>query len=582
MTEARRTDVASGDPPAQTAAQVMERLARRLVDEGHLTQDAMEELDHRVKWLNEPLDHLLRKEERIPESLLLETLSDITGMSIVDLSDVRIGDDAVRRVPAKVATHYHVIPLYVEAGTLTVATSHVHDVREADHLRMLLDCPIRWVLAKHKEIDECIKHYYGVAVEAYIDAGLAGRVGGEEGVAGEPGTASDESRHVLAFARRIIEDAIRSDATDVHIEPYEDNLRLRYRIDGVLYPVPLPQGAERYQRAIVSSIKVMAQLNIAEHRLPQDGAFALETDGRSFDLRVSILPSRHGETANLRILNRTTVFLSMEQLGLRSDQLEIMKRIMSEPYGVVLFTGATGSGKTTSLYAALAWLNDTERKIITIEDPIEYQIPGITQMQVQPGIGFTFASGLRSVLRHDPDVILIGEIRDTETANIAISAAMTGHLVFSTLHTNDSPGGLLRLVEMGVEPYLVASSVQAMVAQRLVRRVCESCRESAEIDPRVLEDLHAQNPELARGADFSHGRGCPACRFTGYSGRKAVFEVLVMDDDIRALVVGRASSREIMQRAKASGLVTLRQGAWSCALEGITTVDDVLRVTRRA
>ncbi|MBN1558168.1 MAG: type II/IV secretion system protein, partial [Lentisphaerae bacterium] len=481
-------------------------------------------------------------------------------------------------VPPRVATRYNVVPLHFRDEVLTLASDRVHDVREEDHLRALLERPIEWSLCRRREVAESIKHYYGVGIQTFVESGMGEARGGTTPSEGARGT-GEESRHVAGFVRHVIADAVRNDATDIHIEPYENKLRLRYRVDGVLQPVSLPRGVERYQRAVVSSIKIMAQLNIAERRLPQDGAFSLDVDEASYDIRVSILPSRHGETVNLRILNRRAEFLDLGQLGLPRRELNVVQDIIAQPHGVVLFTGATGSGKTTSLYAALAWLNQAERKIITIEDPIEYQIQGISQLQVNPVIGFTFASGLRSVLRHDPDVVLIGEIRDAETASIAVSASLTGHLVFSTLHTNDSAGALPRLIDMGVEPYLVASSVLAIIAQRLVRRVCKACREPHAIDPLVLERIRAEGePDEAT---FVHGRGCPDCRFTGYNGRRALFEILVMNDELRSLVVEHAPSTRIMQLAVSQGLTTLRRYGWTLAREGITTVEEVLRVTRR-
>jgi type II secretory ATPase GspE/PulE/Tfp pilus assembly ATPase PilB-like protein len=331
----------------------------------------------------------------------------------------------------------------------------------------------------------------------------------------------------------------------------------------------------------VSSLKIMPALNIAERRLPQDGRIEWKAGQESFDLRVSVLPTRHGEAVNLRILNRRSTFMRLTDLGFRPDQYEIIQDLAGQPYGMVLFTGPTGSGKTTSLYAALAHLNDAERKIITIEDPVEYQMAGITQLQVQPSIGFTFAAGLRSILRHDPDVVLIGEIRDGETAGIAVSAALTGHLVFSTLHTNDSAASLTRLVDMGIEPYLVASSVHGIVAQRLVRRLCPQCAEPEPLAGRMREELDALQPGGADSGRIRRGRGCPHCRFTGYSGRRPIFEIIEMNDELRAMVVDRASSAVLMRHAVSRGLVTLRRAAWDLVLKGETSVEELLRVTRR-
>ena len=574
-TEAKASEEAQ---TSRVRMDVLDRLAKCLVDRGHVTPDVMEELEHRMRWLKEPLDDLLAKDPRVPESTTLELLGEITGFPLVTMAEQRIEEEAVHAMPGRVAAHYRVMPVRLEGETLVLASARVQDVRDEDHLRMLLDHPVRWVLCLAREVEESIKHYYGVGIETFLKAGL--EENGPRGEGGVVGGEGDETRHVAEFVRHILEDAVRNGATDVHLEPFEGRLRLRYRVDGVLYPVALPRGAARHQRAMVSSVKIMAQLNIAERRLPQDGAFRFDVSEQAHDIRVSILPSRHGETVNLRILNRAAVFLDLRSLGLRDDQEAVMTDVLSLPHGIVLFTGPTGSGKTTSLYAALAWLNQTERKVITIEDPVEYQIAGITQIQVHPQIGLTFASGLRSVLRHDPDVVLIGEIRDAETASIAVSASMTGHLVLSTLHTNDSAGALPRLIDMGVEPYLVASSVQGVIAQRLVRLVCRSCKEPSIPDPRLMACIREETG-VQDEVTFMQGRGCPDCRFTGYSGRRAVFEMLVMDDDLRGLVVERASSLLIMNRAVAEGLATLRRNGWRLAMDGETTVEEVLRVTRR-
>jgi len=563
----------------RSVKQVMLRLGTLLVERGHLSADRMEELEHRVKWLDEPLDRIIINEKLVDEETLLDLMSGITGIPVVRIVHTEIDPRAVEAVSVRVASHYRIIPLRIDNDGITVASDRVYDVAEEDELSVILGHQIDWRLCRSHEISECIKHYYGVGIQTFLGIGSAGGKQGEE--AGKDTVTASESDSISTFVRQVIRDAIQTNATDIHFEPYESELRLRYRIDGVLCQVPLPKGIEKYQKAIISGTKVMAQLNIAEKRLPQDGRFAATVDGASFDIRVSILPSCHGEAVNLRILNREATFLNIEQLGLRDSQLTIVEDLTARANGVVLFTGATGSGKTTSLYAALARLNDAERKIITIEDPIEYQIGGILQMQVHPQIGFTFASGLRSILRHDPDVVLIGEIRDQETASIAISAAMTGHLVFSTLHTNDSASAAIRLIDIGVEPYLVASSVQGIVAQQLVRCICRACKEEIAVESRILDEIRDICSEEIDRKKFYHGRGCPDCRFTGYNGRKAIFEVLVMNDELRALIVERESSTLIMKKAVERGLIRLRESGWAYALEGLTTVDDVLRVTRR-
>jgi len=421
----------------------MSELARLLVERGHLTRDRLEEIEHRVKWLDETLDRVILGEGLIPEEVLLGAISEITGIPSVRIGHERIDDAAVELVPGRVAAHYQIMPLRLEGALLTIATNRTYEVAEEDQLRVVLNSPIKWVLCKSHEISESIKHYYGVGLGTFL--GIEERSAGLE--AGRKG-AGEDNKDISDFVVQIVRDAIQSNATDIHFEPYEDRLKLRYRVDGVLTPIPLPRGAGKYQKAIVSSIKVMAQLKISDRRLPQDGRFAVSVDAEQFDVRVSVLPTRHGEGVNLRLLNARSTFLNMQQLGLREEQMAEFESLISLSYGVVLFTGATGSGKTTSLYATLSRLNDDDRKIITIEDPVEYQIEGIMQMQVHPEIGFTFASGLRHTLRHDPDVILIGEIRDDETAKIATSAALTGHLVLSTLHTNDSGSAVARLIDM--------------------------------------------------------------------------------------------------------------------------------------
>ena len=385
---------------------------------------------------------------------------------------------------------------------------------------------------------------------------------------------------IARWVEETIREAIRRKASDVHLEPMEHRVSLRYRIDGVLINVPLPEGILRHYKSVISALKVRAQLNITERRLPHDGRTRLTLDGETFDLRVSILPTQFGEAANLRILNRKTSFLSLQELGLMEHQLPVVADLMSRPHGLVLITGPTGSGKTSTLYAALSAIRTEAISVVTIEDPVEYQMEGILQIQIQPDIGLTFAAGLRSVLRHDPNVILIGEIRDTETADIAIKSSLTGHRVFSTLHTNNSASAVARLIDMGIEPYLVASSVQGVIAQRLVRQVCPNCSEPVDVPEPVLAEVHHLFPALSQSVEFKKGRGCPDCWFSGYRGRRALFEILPMDPAIRALVVRKAPAEDIQRAAAAQGMETLRRNAWLAALQGLTTVEEVLRVTQ--
>ncbi|MDP6491523.1 MAG: GspE/PulE family protein [Kiritimatiellia bacterium] len=554
-------------------ATIARRIGEKLVERELLDSKKVEQAQHRAHWLKEPLDRLLVRDGLADEVAVLELLSESTGIPVVSMARVELEEQAVKIVSVRVIASYRVVPVRLYGGAITLATDSVAELAREEELRVVLGHSIRWVLCRSHEITECIKHYYGVGIQA-----LTGLDAGSQTTSGRNG-AEHDTHDITAFVNAIIEDAVASEATDIHFEPSEEGIRLRYRIDGVMAAVPLPQGSERFARAIVSSIKVMAQLNIAEKRLPQDGRFAFDTDGRALDIRVSVLPSEHGEAANMRILNRESSFLNLEQLGYNPDQLEMVEDLITNPHGIILYTGATGSGKTTSLYASLSRINTDERKIITIEDPVEYRMPGVTQLQVNRDIDFTFASGLRSVLRHDPDVVLIGEIRDEETARIATSAAMTGHLVFSTLHTNDSASAATRLIEMGVPPYLVASSVEGIIAQQLVRRVCPSCREAVTVERPLIEQMVRSIGEKVRESTMYRGTGCPDCRFTGYHGRIGLFEMIVMDDKIRALIVERAPSGRILECAIETGLLTLRQCGWHRVLAGETSIDEVLRVT---
>ncbi len=558
--------------PVRSVTTVMHKVAGILVAENLLSADRMEELEHRAEWLNEPLDRIIRRENAVPQPDLLAAISSVTGIPERRLGRLDIDDATLATVPARLADHYRIMPLSLDDGTLTVASYRVYDVAEEDQLRVVIGYPLRWILAPSRDISESIKHYYGIGISTLLSSE-------DEDASDSP--AKQDAGAIVRFVEEILTDAIRSDATDLHFEPYKHELQLRYRIDGVLSRVALPRGVERQRRAIISSIKVLAQLDIAEKRLPKDGRFSFEVDDVPYDVRVSVLPTRFGEAVNLRLLNSRSALMTLDELGLSKPQLRCIEELTSQPHGMVLFAGPTGSGKTTSLYATLARLNDESRKIITIEDPVEYQIRGITQLQVHPEIGFTFSSGLRSVLRHDPDVVLVGEIRDDETARIAIGAAMTGHLVLSTLHTNDSVSAIPRLIDMGVEPYLVATGVTGVVSQRLVRLICKSCKTAITIDDTVRQRIHEECGDHALPDTFMEGRGCPDCRFTGYRGRRAIVETLVVDEGLRSLASERAPGSVLLSHALEHGLVPLRHEGWTAAIEGDTTVTDVMRVTRQ-
>jgi type II secretory ATPase GspE/PulE/Tfp pilus assembly ATPase PilB-like protein len=560
--------------PIRSCKDVMHQIGQVLVSEGHVAADRLEELEHRAQWLDEPLDRIIRREDVVPQIVLLNAASTVTGIPACRLGQLKVDAEAVATITSKLAEHYRIMPLSLSDGALTVATYRIYDVSEEDQLRVVIGRPLRWVLAPSRDISESIKHYYGVGIGA-----LLGPQGGDESQAGDDGATTPSN--IVHFVEEVLTDAIRSDATDVHFEPSDNALRLRYRIDGVLDTIALPRGVEQHRRAIVSSIKVLAQLDIAEKRLPKDGRFSFEVDDSVYDMRVSVLPTRYGEAINLRVLNSHSTLRTWGELGINEAQRDCLEDLTAQPHGMVIFAGPTGSGKTTSLYATLARLNDEARKIITIEDPVEYQIKGITQLQVHPEIGFNFASGLRSVLRHDPDVILVGEIRDEETARIAMGAALTGHLVLSTLHTNDSVSAIPRLVDMGVEPYLVATSVAGVVAQRLVRLICKSCKTTIPIDDGIRNRIQSECGDTELPERFHEGRGCPDCRFTGYRGRRAILEILVIDEALRSLAAERVPSALLLERAIKNGLIPLRNEGWQAAIDGDTTVFDVLRVTRR-
>ncbi len=543
-----------------------------LVERGRLTQEEVSQFSAEADRMNISLDQILLRSGRLDESDLLELLSEHSGYPVLRIAQDRVLKDAVDAVPARTVSRYRVVPIRLDAGVLTLATDRLRSEADTDYLRVLLGYEIAWVLSTRREIEESIKFFYGVGIDRYLNLPEK---------PGQSGRDVSTQPDIPAFIHAILVDAVRSNATDIHVEPTADGgFRLRYRIDGVLYPIPVPQGIGDYRRAVVSRLKILAQLNIAERRMPQDGRFEFDSGPDPLDVRVSVLPSRHGEAIDLRILNRKATFIALDDLGLESHREQI-EDLLALPSGTILFTGPTGSGKSTSLYAALDKLNTDERKIITIEDPVEYQIPGILQLQIQSEIGFTFASGLRSVLRHDPDVVLVGEIRDSETAQIAASAAMTGHLVFSTLHTSDSASAMTRLMDMGLEPYLVASSVTGIVAQRLLRCVCSACSEEKPLDPGFEPEIERLLPPGATPPRVRAGRGCPFCRFTGYQGRQAIFEILEVTDALRAGVIERVPSGVLMREAVDNGLSTLRESGWRLVLKGITSVDELVRVTRK-
>ena len=541
-----------------------------------LTEAQLGELQSRALLTGKSTGQLITEENNIPEDTLLALYAELSGIPFKNIAEFKIPAEAITVVPAKVALRHHIIPVQFENTILTVATSRVPSLQMVDGLRMLLDTPLDWVLVNDADLSRTLTHFYGLGAETIDQLILEAEADDEEDV---DVAAKTDDTGMVRFINLLIAEAIRMDASDIHVEPFERNLRLRYRIDGILQEIPLPKGVERLKRSIASAIKIMANADIAERRKPHDGRIKIRANNNDYDLRVSILPSCWGETCCLRILNRGSTRVDLDHLGLSQSSLPKIEKLCDLPHGVILLTGPTGSGKTTTLYALLARINTGEQKIITVEDPIEYQMSGIDQIQVNAKINLTFASILRNILRHDPDVILIGEIRDGETADIAVRSSLTGHLVLSTLHTNDAPSAVTRLTDMGIEPYLIASCVEGVVAQRLLRRVCPLCKDPFDPPPAIREEILKLYPD--RTPNFIKGHGCPNCAFTGYRGRTAITEVMIMNDDLRALVIDRSPANKIKIQALADGMVTLRQDGWLRVIDGRTSMDEVLRVTGR-
>jgi general secretion pathway protein E/type IV pilus assembly protein PilB len=518
---------------------------------------------------------------RTGEDAVLAALGRQSAIPVVDLATATVDAELIKTIPLKAVYQRMCLPLKRENGTLTVAIADPLDTRAVDELRLLLDGRVEPVLARAKDIERLLKTHFGVGAET-VERMIADGQGDlqvirEEDLASKDDLELAEDASLIKFVNQFLLEAIQERASDIHIEPMEKDLRIRMRVDGVLHRVSTPPQIKRFQAAIISRLKIMANLNIAEKRLPQDGRIKLRSGGREVDIRVSIIPNVHGEGVVLRLLDRATMFLPLPELGMPAEVFERFERIVGEPHGILLVTGPTGSGKSTTLYAGLQKINAVEDKIITVEDPVEYQLDGVKQIQVNAKIGLTFANALRSILRHDPDIIMIGEIRDLETAEIAVQSALTGHLVLSTLHTNDAASAVTRLIDMGIEPFLVASSVEGLLAQRLLRSICPSCKE--EYRPANLKVLERVMPPEIR--TLYHGAGCEQCHGTGYRGRSGLFELFLMDDAIREMVLQRAPASTIKRYAiEKQGMRTLRMDAWDRVRAGQTTPEEVLRMTK--
>ncbi|MBM4154036.1 MAG: type II/IV secretion system protein [Lentisphaerae bacterium] len=514
------------------------------------------------------------------EPAFLEALAKAMDLPYCKASEVAIPREALDALPAKAVIQFKVIPWQMENEILRVITSDPFAPGLVDALRLAGGRRVRLALSPAQEIEAASKRLYGVGAETLERMIQDDRieVAPEETLDKIDLSSLDQEASVVKFVNQIVWEAYQDRATDIHLEPQEFDLRIRYRIDGVLHQTPVPPQLKRFQSAVISRIKVMAGMDIAEKRLPQDGRISLRVRGEEIDVRVSTMPTVYGESVSLRLLMRSSGMLGMDKLGLCRDDEVVLRKLIAKPHGILLVTGPTGSGKSTSLYAWLHTINTVDLRIITVEDPIEYEMTGVNQVQMRPEIGLTFAVGLRHILRQDPDVIMVGEIRDKETAEIAIRAALTGHLVFSTLHTNDAPGAVTRLIDMGIEPFLVASSVEGLVAQRLVRRLCPACKRPAKVDDAFLEEIGFPRAHLGEGIIYDPV-GCDECRGSGFRGRTGIYEILVIDDAIRPLVTARASANEIKAEAVRRGMRTLRDDGWTKVLTGVTTIEEVLRAS---
>ncbi len=567
------------------------RFGRVLTKLGKVTRDQVHEAlalqkARREKGQKIPIGELLVELGYINKNDVLEALAGQAGMRMVQIDMEAIPEAAFEALPAESANTYQIVPLDYEerTRTLTIAMKSPDNFQAVDGLRLLLGFKVNAVVAPADQIDAVLKKKYSgetssmaaMMAELSEDDRLAALKGRGESIDLEELASAAEDNKVIRLLNLVLLQAIKDKASDIHFEPFEDEFKMRYRIDGVLYEmIPPPR---HLALPIVSRIKVMANLDIAERRLPQDGRIELVVANNPIDLRISVLPTMFGESVVMRVLDRSNVQLSLDKIGLRDDELETIRSLIRKPNGIVVVTGPTGSGKTTTLYAALNELNEPETKILTAEDPVEYDIDGLIQCQVNPEQELTFARLLRSFLRQDPDVILVGEIRDLETAQIAVQASLTGHLVFSTLHTNDAPSSILRLLDLGVEAFLLTATIEAIIAQRLVRRICLKCKEEFVASDEQLMELALRRSDVEQRTLY-RGRGCDDCNHSGYRGRMAIFEIMKMDDQLREMVMQEASTTVLRAEARRRGMRTLRESGLMAIFEGQTTIDEVVRET---
>ncbi len=554
----------------------MTEILKILAAQGALDQDAIAKAQNEIAG-GKTLEEALRS--AAPEEKWLRALATHFEVPYVELNEFEAPKEFFAKFPARVLLDHHLLPMNEQNGSVQIATSKLFDSSGLDELRLATGMDFHPVLASTAEIDRAMKRLIGIGADTLQDMGADGTIAvlGNKDDDNLDLSKAAEDASIIRFVNQVLTEALETRATDVRIEPFEGQLRVRYRVDGNLVEANIPADVRRYQAAIISRIKILSMLDIAEKRVPQDGAIRVKVAGRDIDMRVSVIPMIHGEAVVLRILDRGNMKFGLEYMGLSPKNEKIFNKTLQLPHGIVLVTGPTGSGKTTTLYAALSKINTMDLKLITVEDPVEYQLQGINQIQVNLKAGLTFSAGLRAILRHDPDVVLIGEIRDKETAEIAVQASLTGHLVFSTLHTNDAPSAATRLVDMGVEPYLIASSVELVMAQRLVRLICKNCKEEVPEEENV--NLRREFKDLLPPVIY-RGKGCRNCLGTGYRGRRAILEMMEMSEEIRHMIMERASSGSIRRVALEQGMNTLRDDGWRLVREGTTTPSEVLFATK--
>jgi type IV pilus assembly protein PilB len=554
-----------------------------LVDLGYVTPDQVEQVRPDAEATGEGIVHLLVTRNVIPAKAVTQAKATHFGVEVVDLAGVKLEDDVIASVPRHIAKRYRVVPLYRHGSSLAIVISDPSDLNTIDTLNHLLNADLEIKVASDEEIEAALNKYYGGSgggqmdrviqdiTEGEVEIGTISAAGGAD-----DGSVVDADAPIIKLVNQLIVDAFRARASDIHLEPLSKRFRVRYRIDGVLHEIKSPP--KRLQLAIISRLKIQSNMSIAEKRIPQDGRIQTSVGGKLIDLRVSCLPTNHGESIVMRILDKESLRLGLPELGFFTDDQQTFERLIGLPDGILLVTGPTGSGKTTTLYAVLNFINRPDRKIITVEDPVEYILAGINQVQVSEAVGLTFAAALRSMLRQAPNVVMLGEIRDLETATIAINASLTGHLVFSTLHTNDAPSAVTRLIDIGVKPFLVASSSRAIIAQRLVRKVCKKCAAPYAPSDAELKSLNIR-PSEAEKASFMRGLGCNDCSKTGYRGRFGIFEMFVIDDEARKLIYDKVSSSVLRSRAREMGMRTLREDGSRKVLAGLTSPEEVIRAT---